>query len=195
MLLKLCAYVAASAFKKGQQKGKDHKLEMSPKSCVFLSIRSDELGIVGDEFQSGKPVRRFGQKSPKEKFPVSPFCSSERLRSFFVSLPGAAALTMAPPAFYVTDLWDVVRSLWKYRLCELKSSNEESCTGQTVLFFFKSIFKKACFSSGQECTTTLKNLNCCFSPSLISGSLTLLVGSKKGKESGRTNAVVFHDFN
>lgn len=169
---------------------------MSSKSCVFLSIRSDELRIVGDEFQSGEPVGKFGRKSPKEKFLVGLFCSSEGILSFFVSLPGVAAVTMAPPAFYVTDLWDVW-IIWKYCLCHLESSNDESCTGHTVswFFFFLSIFKKACFSSGQECTTTLKNLNCCFSPSLISGSLTDLVGSKKWKESVRTNAVVFHDFN
>lgn len=61
---------------------------------------------------------------------------------------------------------------------------------------FKNTFsRKVAFHSGQECTTTLENLNCCFSPSLISGSLTVLVGSKKWKESVRTNAVVFHDFN
>lgn len=48
MFLKLCAYVAASAFEKGQQNGKDHKLYMSSKSYVSLTIRSDELSIVVD---------------------------------------------------------------------------------------------------------------------------------------------------
>lgn len=63
-------------------------------------------------------------------------------------------------------------------------------------FSFLNMFsRKLAFRSGQECTTTLENLNCCFSPSLISGSLTVLVGSKKWKGSVRTNAVVFHDFN
>lgn len=62
---------------------------------------------MGDEFPSGEPVGKFGRKSPKEKFLVGLFCSSGGILSFFVSLPGVAAVTMAPPAFYVTDLWDV----------------------------------------------------------------------------------------
>lgn len=171
---------------------------MSSKSCVFLCIGSDELRTVVDEFSSGKTVWKFARKYPKEKFLVGLFCSSERIFGFFVLLPGVAAVTVTPQAFYVTYVWDVW-IIWKNCLCHLKSSKDESCTVQTVSPFFFSFLnmfsRKLAFRSGQECTTTLENLNCCFSPSLISGSLTVLVGSKKWKGSVRTNAVVFHDFN
>lgn len=99
MFLKLCADVAASAFQNGQQNGKDHKLSMSSKSCVFLRIRSGELSVVVDEFQSGTTVQSLDDGTKEKSFYVAFFffslsLSSDRIFSFFVLLPGMAAVTV-----------------------------------------------------------------------------------------------------
>lgn len=135
------------------------------------------------------------RSAQKKSFCLASFAFSERVLSFFVFYLEWLLSPWSLRPFMLTCLWDV----WIIRKKLPRSSQELNRCVQAstncLFVCFKYVFKKACFSAGQECTTTLNNFNCCFQPSLISGSLTILVGSKKWKKSVRTNAVLFHDFN
>lgn len=139
MFLKLCAYVAASAFKK------DNKMERTisyrcHQSPMFFWV-SDQTTSVSDRWiLECKGSVKSEWKYQKEKFLFGLFCSSERIFSFFVLLPGMAAVTRIPQALFVTYLWDVW-IIWKSCLCHLKSSNE-FCTIQTFFSFFNTFSRK-----------------------------------------------------
>lgn len=62
---------------------------------------------AGSEFQSGNTVSSLDEKSLKEKFLFGLFYSLGRIYSFFVLLPGMAAVTGISQAFDVPQLWDV----------------------------------------------------------------------------------------
>lgn len=109
--------------------------------------------------RTGKMVKKksLEKRAKKKVFVCGLFWAIERVFQFFSLLPGIAIVALILQAFYaVCELCtEQGGGGWGYCLRHWKNLDDEFWALQTFLNTF-------CSSSGQECATTLNNLNCCF---------------------------------